>query len=223
MEFRHEWKHVINNTDYIILQKRLRAALCPDPNGDREGRYVIRSLYFDTPGDKALREKLDGVNRREKFRLRCYGTSDSLIRLEKKSKCNGLCSKETAELTREQTEAILRGDTGWMPAAGGLIAELYAKMQSQLLRPRTLVQYNREAYVYPAGNVRVTIDRDLRTGLYATDLLSREAVMIPAGAPMILLEVKYDAFLPDMVAQLVQLGNRRASAFSKYAACRMYG
>ena len=38
----------------------------------QQGVYRIRSLYFDNLADKALREKLDGVNGREKFRIRYY-------------------------------------------------------------------------------------------------------------------------------------------------------
>ena len=68
VQYRHEWKHELSFQDYLILRQRLRAVMEPDPHAV-DGRYFIRSLYFDNLDDKALREKIDGVNRREKFRI----------------------------------------------------------------------------------------------------------------------------------------------------------
>lgn len=222
MEFRHEWKHEISPGDLPALRSRLRAVALPDGHG-KDGLYRIRSLYFDTPADRALREKLDGVDRREKFRLRCYDGDYSLIHLEKKSKICGLCRKESAAVAEDEVRALLAGDTAWMRGGGrDLVWELYQKMTTQLLRPRTIVDYTREAYLYGPGNVRVTMDYDIRTGLNSTDFLRPDCVTIPAAAP-VLLEVKWDAYLPDCIRGAVQLEGRHASAFSKYAACRRYG
>ena len=220
---RHEWKHEINTSDLLVIRQRLRAVAQPDAHGPG-GRYAIRSLYFDDPHDTALREKLDGVDRREKFRIRFYNGDTSLIHLEKKSKINGLCRKDAAELSKEEAQAIVDGAYGWMPDSGRpLVGELYREMTCRLLRPRTIVDYTREAFVCGPGNVRVTLDYDLRTGLGCTDFLSDSCVTVPAGDAPAILEVKWDAFLPSAIRDAVQLGNRRASAFSKYAACRIYG
>lgn len=223
MNFRHEWKHEINVSDMIALRQRLRTVAKPDIHAVN-GKYTVRSLYFDNLSDKALREKVDGVNLREKFRLRYYNGDASVIHLEKKSKCNGLGRKRTAELTCEQAQAILSGDSGWMmEQENGLIRELYCKMKLQGLRPKTIVDYTREPFVYEPGNVRVTIDYDIRTGLGGTDFLDSACVTVPAGNAPILLEVKWDAFLPEIIRDAVQLNGRHAEAFSKYAVCRIYG
>ncbi len=218
MNLRHEWKHRIAPGDLSILRARLGAVMQPDPNGSR---YHIRSLYFDTPADTALREKLDGVNVREKFRIRCYNKDFSLIHLEKKWKANGLGTKEKAKLTPHQVRAILSGDWDWMPGSqDALIRELYVKMTLQGLRPKTIVDYTREPFVFGPGNVRVTLDYDLRTGLYGTDFLDPDCLTIPAVDDAVILEVKWDQFLPDVIRDLVQIPGRRTAAFSKYAACR---
>lgn len=223
MHLRHEWKHLLSPGDLPVLRSSLRSAARPDPHG-QGGVYRIRSLYFDTPSDRALREKLDGVNRREKFRLRCYNGDTSLIRLEKKSKLDGLCAKQTAPLSPEEVRALLAGELDWMARSGReLVWELRQKMICQLLRPRTIVDYTREAFVYGPGNVRVTLDYDIRTGLDGTDFLRDDCVTIPAAGGPVLLEVKWDAFLPDLIRDAVQLRGRRTAAFSKYAACRIYG
>lgn len=223
MKFRHEWKHVISFADLLVLRRRLAAAARPDGHG-AEGTYWIRSLYFDDPADRALREKIDGVNRREKFRIRYYNRDLSLIHLEKKSKRNGLCAKESVPVSAGEVRALLAGDWGWMEHSGrDLVWELRRKMTDQLLRPRTIVDYTREAYVYAPGNVRVTLDRDIRAALRPAGFLDPDCVTVPVCEPRIILEVKWDEFLPDPIRAAVQLPNRRASAFSKYAACRMYG
>ncbi len=223
MNYRHEWKHEINALDRLVLLARLSAVMQPDSHAVG-GTYRIRSLYFDTPDDRALREKLDGVNEREKFRVRYYNGDLSYIVLEKKSKLGGLCAKQSCRLTPEEAQKIVDGDLGWMVDADRpLCAELYSKMQSRLLRPRTIVDYTREAFVFGPGNVRVTIDRDVRTGDFRTDFLDPETLTLPAGESPIILEVKWDDFLPDVVRDAVTLPGRRVTAFSKYAQCRIYG
>lgn len=220
--YRHEWKIEVNASDLLVLRQRLRCVLKPDPHAVN-GCYWIRSLYFDTPEDKALREKLDGVSRREKFRIRYYNGDLSCIHLEKKSKIAGLGRKDTAVLTPEQAQNIVDRDLSWMAGSESpLLLELYGKMRTQRLGPKTIVDYTREPFVYRPGNVRVTLDYNIRTGLRCTDFLNASCPTIPVPENPAILEVKWDAFLPDTVRDLVQLPGRRSSAFSKYAACRSY-
>ena len=220
-DYRHEWKHVITPVHRQILRQRLRVVAQPDGHAV-DGRYHIRSLYFDDLNDTALREKLDGVSRREKYRLRCYNLDFGLIHLEKKSKLAGLGRKESCSVTQSEVQALLAGQLDWMAAdPRPLVGELYAKLRTGELRPKTLVEYVREPFVFAPGNVRVTIDYDIRTGLRCTDLLNTRCVTIPAGDAPAILEVKWDEYLPDIIRDAVQLRSRRTSAFSKYAASRI--
>lgn len=223
MKFRHEWKHEINRADLMVLRMRLSNLMERDKNAVN-GKYEIRSLYFDNGMDKVLREKLDGLKYREKFRIRYYNGDTRHIKLEKKTKVNDLSNKVSATLTKEQAQSIVDGNIEWMLySEEPLIRELYTKMQSQGLRPKTIVDYTREPFIYGPGNVRVTLDYSLRTGLGATDFLNPNCITIPAGDAPAILEVKWDEFLPDIVRDAVQLPGRRRSAFSKYAQCRIYG
>ena len=223
IHYRHEWKHELNYLDLLTIRQRLRAVMEPDPHAVG-GKYLIRSLYFDNPDDKALREKVDGVNMREKFRIRYYNGDPSVIHLEKKSKLNGLGTKYSASLTGEEAQAIVDGDLDWMMDSGRpLVQELYCKMRYQRLRPKTIVDYTREPFIYRPGNVRVTFDYNIRTGMSCTDFLNPKCITIPAGDSPILLEVKWDEYLPEIIRAAVQTPGRRESAFSKYAQCRIYG
>lgn len=223
MIYRSEIKHMIDAGDRAAIIANLRRVAKSDPHVGPSGSYKIRSLYFDNLTDKALREKKDGVNEREKFRIRYYNSDTSFIQLEKKVKRGGLGYKVSARMTAEEAQRIVDGDTTWMATCGrGLIVELYSKMKSQGLRPKTIVDYTRTPFVYGPGNVRVTIDENIRTGLRCTDFLNPDCVTIPAGDRVILLEVKWDEYLPNCIRHAVHVKNRRATAFSKYEICRIY-
>lgn len=222
MDFRHEIKHEINYSDMITIRHRLSAVAYHDPH-TIDGKYFIRSLYFDNLADKALMEKVNGLSRREKFRIRYYNGDTSVIHLEKKSKIDHLGNKQSAPLTAEQAQSIVDGDIHWMIESDHqLIRELYSKMKSQGIAPKTIVDYIREPFIYPAGNVRVTLDYNIRSGMSCTDFLNTDCVTVPVS-DSIILEVKWDGFLPDIIRDAVALADRREGAFSKYAACRIYG
>lgn len=224
--YRHELKYSIGPADYLALRQRLAPVMKPDPHAGPAGRYLVRSVYFDNGDDKALREKLNGVQKREKFRVRYYNDDLSFITLEKKQKHNSLCLKLDAPLTEAQCRDLLAGRTGWMMGhPAGLVRELYCKMNSQQLRPRVLVSYLREPYVYGAGNVRVTFDSQIRTSLFHRPLLEGPSPDVSAtdSPGEMLLEVKYDAFLPEVIACLLQTEGLRQRAFSKYGAARRFG
>ncbi len=221
MNRRHEVKYTITKSDYIVLRRRLGAVMYPDPHA-RGGSYTVRSLYFDDPRDRALREKLDGVSRREKFRLRYYGGDTSLIHLERKVKEANLGYKEVTEVTAEEVRRVLAGDVGWMAGDGReLLRQFYLRLRRDLLRPKVIVDYTREPFVFPAGNVRVTLDWDLRSGRDPSEFLDPKSLTLPAGDGLTVLEVKWDEFLPDMIRDMVCIPGVTVSAFSKYAQCRI--
>jgi len=241
-QYRHELKYKISYPDYLAMRSRLRPVMKADPHASAGGRYLVRSIYFDNLNDKALREKIDGVAKREKFRIRYYNDDFSYIVLEKKMKIGSLCLKCSAPITEEECRKILSGgrssatDGGRGSMRNGglsfmkahpqeLVRELYAKMSYQQLRPRVLVSYMREPFIYQAGNVRVTFDTDIRTSLFHQEFLTKEAAGISAtDEPQdVYLEVKFDAFLPEVVQDLIRVTGIRQHAFSKYSASRRFG
>lgn len=225
MKFRHEYKLSISYSDYLAIKSRLIAVASKDKHVHEDGKYFIRSLYFDNLYDKALREKIDGVNNREKFRIRFYNMDDSFIQLEKKSKVNGLCNKMSTPLSKEEVLSILDGDILFLSESkDALKLEFYTKLKNQLLKAKSIVDYVREPFVYEAGNVRITFDSDVRTGIYNKDLFTCDIPTISTDTEkLIILEVKYDNFLPEVINMIIQIPDRRAMAYSKYAASRIYG
>lgn len=221
MKFRHEYKHQINLSDIYGLRARLSAVAKHDSHADDDGTYLVRSLYFDNYMDKALREKIDGVNKREKFRIRYYGKDTSFIRLEKKSKINGLCNKVSCPITAEECQRIIQGEIEFMKNSGfELMRELYSKMKFQLLRPKCIVAYRRESFVYPPGNVRVTLDTNICGSNNVKEFLNPSLPFLQTYHNSIL-EVKWDEYLPEIIRDCIQVKSRRSGAFSKYAAIRI--
>lgn len=222
--YRHEFKYLCSFGELEMLRVRLRGLAAPDPHAGESGKYNIRSLYFDDHYDTCLRENEAGTDPREKFRIRIYNHSAERITLELKQKVRGKTRKLSCPLTEEQCRMIMEGRvpdrTEETPA---LLTKLGLLMQTRLMRPKVIVEYERVPYVYPLGNVRITLDENISSS-DRTDLFLEEQVplrpVLPAGQHI--LEVKYDEFLPDALYRTVQLPDLRPTAFSKYYLCRRY-
>ena len=212
--YRHELKYRITAMDAATLLMRLRAVLAPDPNVPA-GQYAVRSLYFDDPYGTALAEKLYGVDQRYKYRLRIYNQSDKKILLERKERVDGVGSKLSIQFTRAEAERFLAGDTALLLKMNDPVATIfYSDFKSKLLRPRRIVEYDRTAFVYPSENVRVTIDRHLRTAPGIADFFTTGTIPVPMSCDV--LEVKYDRYLPAHISHLVHMDNHFVGPNSKY-------
>ncbi len=222
LKLRHEFKHEINKFDALELKSRLKTVMSLDTHTNN-GFYKIRSLYFDDLFDTALKENLSGVSNREKFRLRIYNYDESFILLEKKSKINGLCKKEQTRISKETAENLINGNIEKIDICEDLLLnEFVTKIKIKGLKPKTIIDYKREPYVFSAGNVRVTIDYDIKSSLKSTEFFNYELPMVPIKNSPIILEVKWDDFLPSIIKSVIQIKNNNRIAFSKYANSRMY-
>lgn len=224
---RHELKFFITPVQYQVLSRTLKSVLHPDPHGDENNQYHIRSLYFDTINDDALYDKINGTANRDKYRIRIYNFSDSMIRLECKSKFRDLISKRSVRISRDLAEQLISADpTGLDTTASGLVSDVFREMRTHLLHPVVIVDYLREAYLHPAEEVRITFDMQLRTGLGSVDIFNPDVPTIPPfDHNEIILEVKYNQVLPPYIANLLTFALRDGavqSAISKYVWCRRF-
>ena len=224
---RHELKFFISPIQYQVLSRTLKATLNPDPNGDENNQYHIRSLYFDTAYDSALYDKINGTANRDKYHIRIYNFSDQMIRLECKSKFRDLISKRSVRITRDLAEQLISADpTGLESTASGLVSDTFREMRTNLLHPVVIVDYLREAYLHPAEEVRITFDMQLRSGLNSVDMFNPYLPTVPPfDHDEIILEVKYNQVLPPYIANLLTYALRDGacrSAISKYVYCRRF-
>jgi len=222
---RKEIKFGITYVDYKLLQHKLRHMMKLDQHADNKGIYHIRSCYFDNIQNKVMTEKKEGFYSRDKYRVRIYNKSDSVIHLERKSKRNNQTFKSKCSMTKNEYEKIRVNDINWMEQDDrALIRELYRDMNLYQLKPTTVVDYKREAYTYEYGNVRVTFDSKVQSSLRNNDIFNKKLPMVDVLEPNeVILEVKYDDYLPSTIKMLLQGIHTRHEAYSKYQLSRMYG
>lgn len=224
VKYRHELKYNITAAQLRLLQIRVGGLMSLDSHAGPGNGYTVRSLYFDDYYDSCFRENENGTDPREKFRIRIYNHTPERITLECKRKERGKTLKTACPLTLAQTECLMAGKT--LPDIGSqppLLRKLTLEMLTHRLRPVVIVEYHRIPYVYPGGNVRVTLDTDISSssavGRFLEERIPRRPVM-PLGQQ--LLEVKYDEYLPDFLYRGLQLPSLQQIAFSKYYLCRKY-
>lgn len=222
-EFRHELKYLITTAQVQMLKSRLTGILSPDSHAVG-GSYRIRSLYFDDYDDRCFYENENGVDPREKFRIRIYNGSTDRITLECKRKERGKTLKTACPLSLEQTKQLMRGiPIGDIAGQPPLLQKLTVRMLTARMRPVVMVEYDRVPYVYRLGNVRITLDTNISSSSEIHRFLEPDIPrrpVLPLGQQ--LLEVKYDEFLPDHIYRSLSLNNLSQTAFSKYYLCRKY-
>ena len=221
LRWRNEWKYWISWEQYHTLRARIRPIARRDSHTDRGGEYRVRSLYFDTADDAHAFEKLSGISRRAKYRIRIYDFDDDWGRLEIKHRQGLRVAKETVKLDRDEVERLVAREITQDAARAPALTKLQMGLRRSGARPSCVVDYIREPYVYGPGNVRITFDKHLRAGPWCRRLYDPALPMItvPGDGDMIL-EVKYDGFLPLVIKQLFPQSIQGPVAISKYMLCR---
>ncbi|MED1784509.1 polyphosphate polymerase domain-containing protein [Brevibacillus fortis] len=219
---RHELKYYLRLSEYEPLRKKLQLITTLDHHSVDDEGYHIRSLYFDDIHDTALQVKNYGVFQRKKYRIRVYNKSDAVIKMERKSKFGGYICKEGASITRHEYERILAGEVEFLQETeNSLLRDFYLSCKNHLFRPRVITDYVREAYLMREGNVRITFDKRLKANVNSLDIFDKDIMMVNAiHQPMMIMEVKYDQFLPFSIRHLLQKLSNQRSAISKYVICR---
>lgn len=218
--YRHEYKYLISAADAKLLKLRLKHIMQPDPHTGPSGRYTIRSLYFDDLAHSAYYEKADGICLRNKYRIRIYNYTLKSIKLEKKEKLGNLTRKTAQTIQRSDAKALQRREVPETLENGDLLDELWLKIRSEGLRPMVLVDYDRTPFVCADGNTRITLDENLRTRPYCANLVASPAAMIPVlEKGQVILEVKFDDFLPSYLADALRDIPKANLAISKFALC----
>lgn len=221
--YRNELKYVCSEGEVQIIQSRIRHLCRPDPHAVPTGIYNIRSIYFDDLDNRCFYENENGDDPREKFRIRIYNASDQRITLECKRKERTMTNKTSCPLSREQYDRIMEGKLSPLASDSPLLRKFCAQQTQTGLEPKVIVAYERTPFVYPAGNVRITFDRNIGSTADFAGFFDRylpQRPIMPTGKHI--LEVKYDEFLPDFLYEVMGLGSLRQTAFSKYYLCRKF-
>lgn len=221
---RHEHKYYVSDAGYAQLSSLLASVLQRDKHSDRNGEYFIRSLYFDDAYDTAYYTKMEGVEKRDKYRIRIYNCSDKEIFLERKHKEGEFIMKSSVRITRRLCDQLIAGRPDGLDASENpLLKDMFREMRTKALHPVVIVDYAREAYMHPIENTRITFDKRLRTGMFSKDLFNAQLNGIsPIEPGKVIMEVKYDRYLPDYIRGLLRTVPSEHCAISKYTLCRRF-
>ncbi len=221
--FRYEKKYKINNLQIEQIKNRLSSIMNLDSNLSNDGYYSIRSIYFDDYCDTNLNQVINGLSERFKYRIRFYNYNDNYIMLEKKYKINNMTKKTNCKLTSSQVNDIINNrDIVITKENPKLLNEFYLMIKTRNYTPKIIIDYDRVAYVYSAGNVRITIDYNLSCSYKIKDIFDKNLPKIPLmDEGYAILEVKYDEFIPDFIRYALQLNELERISYSKYSTGRL--
>lgn len=223
--YRVEDKYQCSEKELFLLQSKLKTILQSDVNQYNDWGYKITSVYFDTCEDTFYTDAEEGNRQRAKYRLRIYNDSFNVIKLEIKYKLDNRVNKKSCLISVEQMQELLSGDpiTTNKYNENALILLFNVAIRSWGLKPRVIVEYERKAFIYSWGNVRITLDRNIRSSTDMKGFMGGNIVQYNALPENdCVLEIKYDEFLPGFIARIIESGNMNQISYSKYRLCRLY-
>ena len=219
---RKELKYLLSLDEVLRIKSKLQSVMKSDSHNGLNG-YRVRSLYFDTLFDSDFEEKVAGYDKRQKIRLRIYGDTNSIIKLELKAKEGSFQKKSSLVLSREEAEKIISGDyTLLMERTEELAHRIYILMTSKMYRPKCIVEYDRWALIRNENDIRITFDSNLRATESNFDIFCDNLILYPvSSASEITMEVKYNGFLYTYIKNVISLCSRVHISNSKYCRARM--
>lgn len=221
---RTERKYLVSKLQISGLYARLSAVMAGDPvNGTRA--YMVRSLYFDTIYNDDFFEKMAGIERRQKIRLRIYDVNAKTAKLEIKEKQGTAQLKRSLIVSREDAMELQKGNYEVLKKYEEPLAEeLYTTMTTKMYRPACMVEYQRIAFVNYTNDTRITLDSDIRSNEGNYNIFDPKLQMYPVSdETKMVLEVKYNGFLLSYIKDIVGTIECHESANSKYCMARKYG
>ena len=218
---RREEKYALTTLEASSFSNRFAQVLQPDRFSPSRS-YTVRSLYFDTPDDKDFHDKLNEQNLRRKIRLRIYDSQDQLAKLELKQKENIYQKKRSLTINKEDALALISGNYSVLLSYHEpFAAEMFAIMSSEFYRPKSIIEYQRRAFIAKGNNIRVTFDSSIRATEFNFDLFSHSLPLYPIlNCDRTIMEIKYNHFLPSYLSDILSQIDRRSVTSSKYCLSR---
>lgn len=219
--FRSEYKYIVSLQEIMVLKTRIENIASLDRYAGDTSAYTVRSLYFDDYNNSCYADNENGVDCRDKYRARIYNKDSERIRLEIKHKEQGLGYKDSAIVSKREFREYLEGGR-WN--SDNKVLNRYMLMREQKgLHPVVIIEYDRIPYVYKPGNVRITFDMNISSSSYVDMFCMNDVYKRPIMPPgQHVMEVKFDGMLPDVIKQVLNIGELRRTSYSKYYLCRKY-
>lgn len=218
---RQEKKYLLREETASKLSNKLGKVISADSHNGPNG-YIVRSLYFDSLRERDFVEKEEGVEIRRKIRLRIYNPEDKVALLEMKQKQGNQQLKRSLKMTKQDALELIKGNyTVLLKYSEKVAQEFFTIMNMYVYRPKSIVQYNRKAFIAKENNIRVTFDSNIIATETSFDLFSEKLVMNPVfEKDKVVLEVKYNRFLLSYIKDLLNSVEKSELSVSKYCLSR---
>ena len=216
--FRQERKFLINSEQYYRFCHQFSGVFHEDSH-NVPGGYMVRSLYFDTLGERDYQEKIAGVECRRKMRLRVYTPGSSTALLEMKQKQGSDQLKRSMKVSRAHAEELMNGRyESLLKYDDPFATECYGVLKMNTYLPKVIVEYNRMAFVFKENNIRITFDSHISASKVTGRLFDEHSGCFPVMHPdSVVLEVKYNNFLLSYVKDVLRVSNKSEISVSKFA------
>lgn len=184
---------------------------------------MVRSLYFDTLGNKDFEEKLAGVECLQKMAV-CGFTvlkvGQHFLEMKQKQGSNQL--KRSLTISREHAEELMKGPYEvLLEYSDPFATECYGVLKTNCYIPKVIVEYKRMAFVFKENDTRITFDSNISASKLTGRFLEEYAGCFPVIHPgCVVMEVKYNNFLLAYIKNILQISNKSETAVSKYALAR---
>jgi SPX domain protein involved in polyphosphate accumulation len=225
---RYEYKYLIPERLVPAIRAAARTTCRLDEHAKAGGSYAIRSLYLDTDGYHLYWANEREQRNRFKARIRTYPGKPAPVFFEIKRRIGDVIVKTRAAVPEPLWKQGLAdpGSISLPPHAKRGLEKFYMLAQTYHLRPRVLVEYDREAYVSVVDNyARLTFDR--RIVCQAQDALDLDAapsrwravdhlVKTLTPEPVCVLELKFERVAPRWMVDLIKRLELVRLSFSKY-------
>lgn len=214
---RSEFKYWISYQDSLFLQNELEKLLSYDAYSE-DGFYRVKSLYFDSINNVDYMEKLAGVARRKKIRLRIYDEAEEVAKLELKQKEGIYQEKKSLLVTKEVAKQLMNEEYECLlDCSEEIAARLYTLLTLGAYHPATLIEYDRRAFVYQEYSTRITLDQNVRSSELMLDLYERDVPWNYRTQEQVILEVKYNGKLWMPIQKILAKYHLQNVSIGKYA------
>lgn len=219
---RNEVKFYISISDYMALSSIFEKTMTLDPHAGANKDYWVRSLYFDDMANSSYYEKVSGVNARRKIRLRLYDVQQPKMKIEIKNKLGSRVFKETSFIDKADAMALIDGQRSpLLKNRDPILGKVYYLMAMEHYRPVAVIDYEREAYICDFQHIRITFDKNIRGGMSDFRILKRELNLRPVfDERTVVLEVKFNNFLPEWIRDILSGRQATQAAIGKYCLSR---
>lgn len=220
---RFEFKYLVSVRQLDQIRKQIHFFANIDKHAkDLDiGRYYVKSLYFDDLSYSSYFEKLAGVKKRKKLRIRTYDSdlkNSSRVFLELKRRDDVVVFKDRLEGSYGEIRDLLKNSRYDLikKRSSGTVENFFNAAFRHHVLDTVIVEYEREAYFDKNNSsFRVTIDENLRASRsFGADLLLKSDKFVLPGYAVV--EAKFNRVIPAWFGMLIKSSGLKRVSFSKY-------